>query len=418
MQVAKLARALEVRPSDLIEDPLDEYELFARHANLIHAALPSVEYDDPEAWRYASHEGSGGYWLETAREGEMAALMYPPNSEMFVEAKLLSVQMRQQASLVEEALTTLNELRGSYVRGEHERDRWADGSIAVVGTWLDVNQLWDVEAAAVNLPIALEGLRETGDQERVREVHFFLARLALETALAAQGAWITASPGRRRLTAAERGKLSQAALVHLAACDAFERDNPYTVTLRHRIGVVVGETNPSRWTLERNRGLFIERDRQHLYAEEQARTALQAGDAVGALQHLEEMEAGYKAVRFPIGLATAAALKARALRELKDLNAERDNWVLALLMHPFRRHPLWRESMAGLAQWAGREDALESLIEWVQEELPHAVRSRSGSFEILQHVDRQPSVRDLDDIRDGLLLRFLNRSGATRNRSG
>jgi len=106
----------------------------------------------------------------------------------------------------------------------------------------------------------------------------------------------------------------------------------------------------------------------------------------------EEAHQGYSWIGYPQGVASASALRAKALfqgglRTKEDCYLDLDLWILALLLHPYASHPLWHIARIGLdkaVQYVA--DFQPSSLRSYYHEIDLRVENKEGVFQTLNHL--------------------------------
>ncbi|MCL5959821.1 MAG: hypothetical protein M1358_11025, partial [Chloroflexi bacterium] len=241
------------------------------------------------------------------------------------------------------------------------------------------------ELFAQSLPL----VREADDLLLLEEYHHFRLRIASERAMTKAKAWIGA---RGAVPADLIEPLWKALRAYWPVAMKLSPANPHHY---NRKFMVLALINPGEALKQLIPEPFEEIGLEHVRTLSQARWHVSNEDWATAAGLAKNAFSGYSRSHFPQGLAHAATVWAyclandRAVRTMQQYYLCLDLWILALLLHPYDIHPLWRKSLfelnATLKQLADRGTTLGWLRSYFAD-LDHRVREREGVFKALDNV--------------------------------
>ncbi len=381
--ILRLAQALEVAPIDLLSEKLSEAlridmtrrELQGNSTSLgivgflcgkmpsttLHTALVSPVFLESrteavetvaELRNKAYYLSSQALWLQAEEVGLQACSRCTEGSEEWAEIMLSHcVQSRQQAGDILQADAHIEHVLQKYVNEADRPNHRILGLIHLQRGWIASEQSGKFEQGYRYFTSALQKAIQIEDAETERTAHHFRVRTLSELAMQEGGAWLGARPIRNI-----RQQLLR--LLH----QSLETDwplscnnNPEHLHSLNRRYIVYALIQPDKALKEVPRLLSIGRSlgNEHIVDLTLARWHLsnEEWDTAGNLAH--QAFQGYCRAAFPQGIALAAAIHAEALfqnrlRTRADCILCMDLWLLVLLLHPYKSHPLWDIAYKGL----------------------------------------------------------------------
>jgi len=351
------------------------------------------------------------HWLEVEKRGLAIRAKFREGSEEWAEVTLRRcAQMRQQANDARRAQDYIREVEQRYVQEIERSNPLIMALIYSQRGWLATEQYGHFEQAYAFFTRTLQEALEAGDRETQSTAHHFRVRSLSELAMLEGGAWLEARP-TRTLSYQRLQSLHKSLREDWSALNNFDAENPHHHNRRFIVNALIQPQEalrdiPNLIRVAKQAGsefvATLSLARWHLSNEEW-----------DLADHLaDEALQGYFRVAYPQGMALAAALRAKALfknglRTKEDCYLDLDLWILALLLHPYASHPLWRIARTGLDKTVQHVANLQpSWLHAYYNEVDLRVGNKEGVFQVFKHVYRK--------INTVVPMQYFNRSAVDR----
>lgn len=339
-----------------------------------------------------------GQWLAAATKALQASELGPYGSEEWAEPKLHAAMMFQQASRDQDALEQIGAVEASLNEVDHPSPHVQAGILNHRG-WVVDELHGDFSQALALFDYSIPYAQEAAESDLLRNGLHFRLRALSEQTMTEGDAWLEAYPQRRvRPDVLDRLEVS----LNDDWPETLEPGQPnFHDHLRRFIVEACLRRSDALDRLRAHAHLFRDGGAPYLVDLAEARVAASEKHWKEAVMKARSGLEGYRRIRFPQGMALAAAVEANARFKGGSVltTAEKafeclDLWILAMTLHWFPSHALTQ------AAFAGYIDTLKKLRfqqpwadTYLSPDLEHRVRGREGVFQMLNDA-----YHDLPDI--------------------
>lgn len=330
-------------------------------------------------------------WLQAEQIGLQARAHATPGSEAWARMTLwYGAQMRQQAGDVTMAEAYLREVEENCLQQVDAVNPLIASMFHITRGWLDLEQYGHFGRALTSLNTALSLMRQYGltNREWNQRVHGFRFRAISEIAITECAAWIGAWPTHPLRSSTSQYLQESLQDDHQIALD-LDPENPNTFYRRAIVDALLHPADAQR-THRRLFEMAQQTGTEHIWALHVAKWRFSEKEWELAQGHAEEAFYGYGNQGFPPGTAWAAAVAGQAILRNGITRARAfqrcaDYLLLALMLHPYVTHPLFRITRHCLMNVMGCLE-YESWLRAYGDQLEGRIANGDGPFNILDHI--------------------------------
>jgi transcriptional regulator with XRE-family HTH domain len=299
-------------------------------------------------------------WHETVAKGLRARTYFPPGS---TEWALITAHwcalMSEQAGEADRALHYLHEIDDQYREQGKEPEPTVVAQRTIDEGTVRSEQTGELDQALALFRRSARAADEAGETlgEIGASARYFQRLVLARQVMTASGSWLTAVPARHL-----DPRLAQQVATTFDESPAYWRAIPEVTHAWERVSrfMALGCLSPGAALKELQPApLFREHRLERVVALHRARwaagTASDPADWRGVASLARDARDGYRRTHSTPGAAHSAAIEALAigrsqsiLRSARAARRALDLWILALLLHPYDTHPLWKEVLSHL----------------------------------------------------------------------
>jgi transcriptional regulator with XRE-family HTH domain len=300
-----------------------------------------------------------GRWSQARDTGLRAAALQPEGSREWALLTLYwGSQMSQQAGDIQDAYRHIAAVRDACIVGRDHPDPLLESLVANQAGWIADEQEGDLEKAKRLFEESFRSLNPEmmADDPVARTIsstnHHFPLRIHSEEAMTQAGSWI-ALP-RQPLPNDIRLSLERSIKEHGIHGDP---ENPHYYHRNFIVESLLGQRDAfsNLLSADKKTSIFRKRHCSHLIHLSEAKIDLLEGDWNEAIAKAAAARSAYGHIRFPQGIALCSAIEGYAIARRRLANSEEyeaalDRLMLALILHDYETHPLWKEIAALLTK--------------------------------------------------------------------